>query len=712
MGILSSVPGVALIILGFGVLIFVHELGHFLAAKWAGIRTEGFAVGMGPVMVAWRHGIGFAPGSTERRVVARTGKSASDLTDDELAHHGIGETEYSLRWLPIGGFVKMLGQDDLNPGDRSKNSRSYTVCPVGKRMVVVSAGVVMNVILALVLFMIAFLAGVRFEAPVIGDVSPILPAGTTMAENAEQLGVTVPGFQAGDVVTHIDGDEARTFADLQIASAMGRPTVPIGFTVERRGVPEPLRFRMAPVVDPGTGLLSIGVAPAMSTTLVGADDDLAAVDRLLARSGLDAAGVRAGMRVATVGGADVETYEQFQSGIAAGRGAAVPTVWHALDEAGARTGPAVDVAIEAVPAFEPLLYPELAPDGKRDFELGLLGLTPLTRIARVLDDSPNVDVLRTDDLILGVGPLEGPRLQMIKQHVSANAGTIVAMTVLRDGVVQDVKAIISRRGRLGIELSYAWDVPMTAEPFERVALPPTDGAAGEVVATPFGPLALSALTRLRAVGDTPAADWAMLRSGLRALTADARAAGRGAEVPVTVAGTDDVERTVTLTLSADDVTRLHDLGWHADLPAFAFEPVYTTLSADGSPVRAMVMGFHETHKMIMMTYLTIDRLFRGTVGVEQLRGPVGIIDLGAKILPKGFMFFLFFLGMISVNLAVLNFLPLPIVDGGLFLFLVYEKLKGRPPSVQFQNIATIAGLFLIGTVFVVMFYNDIARLIP
>jgi regulator of sigma E protease len=67
--------------------------------------------------------------------------------------------------------------------------------------------------------------------------------------------------------------------------------------------------------------------------------------------------------------------------------------------------------------------------------------------------------------------------------------------------------------------------------------------------------------------------------------------------------------------------------------------------------------------------------------------------------------------MISVNLAVINFLPLPIVDGGLFLFLVYEKLKGRPPSIAFQNAATIAGLFLIGTAFIVTFYNDVMRLI-
>jgi len=111
-----------LIILGFGVLIFVHETGHFLAAKWAGIRTEVFAIGMGTAVVSWRKGIGFAWGSTHDRVVARAGRAAHELSREQLEQHEIGCTEYSLRWLPIGGFVKMLGQDDADPSNVSTES--------------------------------------------------------------------------------------------------------------------------------------------------------------------------------------------------------------------------------------------------------------------------------------------------------------------------------------------------------------------------------------------------------------------------------------------------------------------------------------------------------------------------------------------------------------------------------------------------------------
>ena len=67
--------------------------------------------------------------------------------------------------------------------------------------------------------------------------------------------------------------------------------------------------------------------------------------------------------------------------------------------------------------------------------------------------------------------------------------------------------------------------------------------------------------------------------------------------------------------------------------------------------------------------------------------------------------------MISVNLAMINFLPMPIVDGGLFLFLIYEKFKGKPPPLAFQNAATIVGICIIGALFLITFYNDVMRLL-
>jgi regulator of sigma E protease len=114
--------------------------------------------------------------------------------------------------------------------------------------------------------------------------------------------------------------------------------------------------------------------------------------------------------------------------------------------------------------------------------------------------------------------------------------------------------------------------------------------------------------------------------------------------------------------------------------------------------------------MVEQVFLTIDRVSRGSVGVDQLQGPVGILHTGTQVASEGFMFMLFFLALISVNLAVVNLLPIPIADGGLFLFLLYEKFRGRPPSIAFQNAAAMAGIALVAGLFLLTFYNDLARL--
>ena len=139
---ISQLPSLLLLIFGFGFVIFFHELGHFLAAKWVGIKVEQFAVGFGQALFSWRKGFGWSLGSSARRF-------------EELAARGeatgVGETEYRLNWIPLGGYVKMLGQDDLNPNAQQNDPRAYNKKSIGARMVVVSAGVVMNINLPLAL---------------------------------------------------------------------------------------------------------------------------------------------------------------------------------------------------------------------------------------------------------------------------------------------------------------------------------------------------------------------------------------------------------------------------------------------------------------------------------------------------------------------------------------------------------------------------------
>lgn len=715
---LTSLFNIILMILGFGLLIFVHELGHFLAAKWAKIRTEAFAVGMGPVVAAWRKGIGFSPGSTRAKVLLKTGKHPEDLSDDELNTHNIGETEYSLRWLPIGGFVKMQGQEDANPAAVSDAPRSYNRCPIGKRMIVVSAGVVMNVLLAAVLFLIAFMVGVRFEAPVVGHVAATQPAGTTMPDNAEQLGITTVGLQPGDRVMRIDGGEAKTFSDIHIASAMGRPDVPITLEVNRAGYDEPLVFTMTPERDPSQGLLSIGVMPGFTTQLQ-ARDRQGNVQRVLEDAGLAEQGVRPGMILTHANSEAIDTFEQLDRIVERSGGEPIETIWREADRDGTPTGETITAVLHVEPQLQVLRYIDAPAEAATNFEHGLLGMVPLTGIRSVQERTANHGVLEPGDAVLRVGDVFAPRWRAFLETVRAQSPGDLPMTVLRDGNEVDVMAKVVRRGTfsatgmLQVMVGPVTHTPYMAAPMDRVAVFDAEEQTLKPKSTPVAALDLFEGTRIDAVNGSPVADWTELRAALREQTRTAHEQGSGAEIELTVTHPTPgrEQEVVMLSLDAEHVAALHQLGWTIDLPSIAFEPIYTTRTAGGNPITALVMGVEETHKFLVLTYLTIDRLFRRTVGVDQLRGPVGIVHLGTIIADRGILYLIFLLAVISVNLAVINFLPLPIVDGGLFLFLVYEKIKGKPPSIAFQNAVTILGLFLIGTIFIVVTYHDIVRLV-
>ena len=138
----SSVWPYLLMLLGFSVIVFVHELGHFGVAKWSGVKVDKFAIGFG------REIFGFTR----------------------------GETRYSFNVLPLGGYVKMLGQEDFD--DKAKelqfkdDPRSFVNKPVGRRMAIVSAGVIMNTLFAGLLFMIVFMIGKEAVATRIASVVP------------------------------------------------------------------------------------------------------------------------------------------------------------------------------------------------------------------------------------------------------------------------------------------------------------------------------------------------------------------------------------------------------------------------------------------------------------------------------------------------------------------------------------------------------------
>ncbi|HUW56999.1 MAG TPA: RIP metalloprotease RseP [Planctomycetota bacterium] len=238
----DSIIRVVEIFVGIGLLIAVHELGHFLAAKWAGVRVEKFAIGMGPKLLWFVR----------------------------------GGTEYSLRVIPFGGFCAMSGEAPGAP-TTDEPLREFRNQPPGKKAVILLAGVSMNFVLAIVLFSIALGVGLDFTRPLVGLVHPGSPA-----EKA--------GLLPGDQITAINGQQDVDWEDVLMAIVMGDLEDNVSLTVARQE--RKIDFTVRPRKSTVTGLPEIGIEPATGRT----------VTRLERKGPADEAGLREGDVIDAVDG--------------------------------------------------------------------------------------------------------------------------------------------------------------------------------------------------------------------------------------------------------------------------------------------------------------------------------------------------------------------------------------------------------------------------
>ncbi len=209
-------------ILVVGVLIVIHELGHFMVAKRFGVKIEKFSIGFGP------------------KIFSRT----------------VGETEYRLAWIPLGGYVKMLGETDpesVSPEDRN---RSFSALPVWKRMAIAAAGPVANFILAFFLFTVVFWSGIPALVPAVGKVMAGSPAAKA-------------GLSPGDRILSVNGHSLVTWDDLR-AQVENRAGKTINIRILRGG--KPLSLSLLPESMMGQNIYGqrvpqgkIGVAPSGET---------------------------------------------------------------------------------------------------------------------------------------------------------------------------------------------------------------------------------------------------------------------------------------------------------------------------------------------------------------------------------------------------------------------------------------------------------------
>jgi regulator of sigma E protease len=681
---LLSVFYLIIVAIGFGFVIFWHELGHFLAAKWAGVRVEQFAIGFGNAIVSYRQGLGVRFGTS--------GPEYQQLLQQErdgiqgLNAGAVSPTEYRLNWIPLGGYVKMYGQEDMVASTTSDEPDHYMNKGVGKRMVIISAGVVMNVILAAILFTILFWMGYHPPAPVIGTVIAGGPAHAA-------------GLNVGDTVLEINGSPQYAWTNVGISTALLKPEVPAVFTIQPAGTgTEPSARRkveVTPRTDAGyQGMVGVGIGPAPA--LRGVDPRFVvesdeALRRILSN---DQFAVLPGEEIVEIQGRPVGIgdYHVLHNALVASDGGPIDIVVRTKE--GSREARQVRPRLSAF-------------DGN-----AFAGLLPLVEVLSVNKDSPNAGKLMPGDIIERLtiagtaDAVRMPSYDAMKQLLAA-AGEReqkVSVAVHRNGQTTDLGEldviIVDRKtGQYGLGFRPTVD---SREAVVGGIEPDSPAAAARVPAH----------GRIIAAGGRPTASWFDVYVQLRDA---ARAGSKSIEFSVQPEGGEAQAFAVVL-----DEATLAEIAMHEPVAQlqFVLDPelgnaamLKTTLQTS-NPLQAIWWGVRETRDQILNLYLTLKRVtVDRTVSPKNLTGPVGIFQFGTVVARNGPDWLIWFLAMISANLAVVNFLPVPILDGGHMVFLASEKITGRPPSPKVQTAALYAGLLLIVGLVLFVTYNDLQRLL-
>lgn len=639
---------VLVFLLVLGVLIFIHELGHFLAAKACGVYCDQFSLGMPPRVIGFR----------------------------------IGETDYCLGLLPIGGYVKMAGQEDAPTTEEERREtyghvpeeRWYNNKPTWQRAIILAAGPLMNLVLGI--FLYGFVAGMGAEVPqsmiesrvgFIEETSPALTAPLfAMAPNGEAPDLSgspdAVGWQTGDRIVAIDGTAMRNFSEVGMAAALGEGSV-LKVELEREtpgGVTQRYLSPLEPQIIDGSEHTRFGVQvydaalirytfggyPAEAGGLLPGDEIVAANGRPTDKTSFGE------MLLAQEGIAPVEVQIQRD-------GVLVP-----LTITPKMSGRLVDLAVS--PPLHPLSYlaedetPRVIYDDSTF--LAKQGLKPGQYIRMVAGITATGRSLRA----LETMPYEGDAEVVVTAGAEDDSTTGTKVKLTWASLLQAVTAHDENDAPVVL---YAGDRLK-----EEVGIQRKD-----VIASIDGEPATAALLR----------QLQMAKAGQQLELKIER--------PAILFGLLQKASTEQVTLPIEQTPTI-GVVWD------------TKMVIDKVPLGRIVpeafsRGWGATTQIVAILH----KLSTGVLKPNELGGPLLIAQISSSAARMGLSRLLEVMAFISINLCVFNLLPLPVLDGGQLVLVGLEAVRRKPISFKLQMAIQQVGVVFILFLIVFVTYNDVLR---
>jgi regulator of sigma E protease len=683
-----------LVVLGIGFVIFVHELGHFLAAKAFGVKCEKFYVGfdvpisIGPIRLP-----------------------------SKLAHFQWGETEYGIGIIPLGGYVKMLGQDDdprklKEEAERIRENdptapeasservklhpRSFPAKPVFARMIIISAGVVMNLITGVLMAAVAFLMGVPYEPAVVGAVMPGDPAWKA-------------GVQPGDKIVRVGSitDEQLSFTDMiqKVGLAGIRdPKLPVPITYDRDGNRTDLEIVGTTAHSPPEAsikLLRLGIIGARTSKL----SEKSVFEKHLSKSKIDLGPLKPGDVIVGVDGKP----------LSAARGSDLPMSYQLERALHPRLNDTVTLQVRrTVDAKEQQVDVELKPlplksfgvrfemhgvaaiaDGSVAEKAGVqIGDKPIRLNGKPIEDSLALPMV--------VAGLAGQSVTLDLQRNESETITL-AWTVPEEFQFVDAVSQISPSG---FELPGAG---LTYKVTERVqSVDPNSAAAkngivaGDVIkqvqflfSSKEHKEFFEEVINLKAFLEKTPVDSSHSMQYFFEITQ---------LLPVGLPVAIDLEREGRIQSVEIAVELEEDLHWPDR--GLALAPLKRTYVANGL-IPALSKGGAEVWRRLGDVTEFLGLFARGKA-FNAIGGPGTIAVQATDAASQGIAPLLMFLTFLSANLAIVNFLPIPALDGGHMVFLTAEAILGRPVNEELQMKLTLGGILALLCLMGLALFNEVS----